>query len=145
MKQPVYEWDENTGYAGCTYTDKYGRTSCGIAMCHKDDRDVMSWRNGQTIAEYRARIAYAKTKRNDERIALEALNRLYYGVKQSKHYNPKGYMETMLRRQIEQRTESYAEMKQYVKRLKADFRIYMTKMKELNQKYRDKMHPPLDL
>ena len=136
MREPIYEWNEDAGIAECAYVDNMNRTFSGVAMCHPEDKDIMSWRNGYSIAEYRARIAYAKTKRDDAKIALDALNQLYYSVKHSSKYNEKDYMAKMLQRQIQLRKDEYDGLRGYLKQLKYDFKWYMNKMDEINAKYR---------
>lgn len=100
MKQPVYTWDEELGVATCTIFYKdiefYGQ-----AICHPDDKDMMSRLVGQTIADMRATLWYLRHVRDNElRPQLQVLYQLYYSMKHSKNFNPKSYEAKMLYKQI---------------------------------------------
>lgn len=141
---PDYTWDQETGIATCRYIDKFNREFTGTAVCHPEDEDIKSWRSGYTIAEYRTRIALAKAKNNDAKIAYEAVRQIYYSIKHSKNYNDDSYEAKMIKHQLKLRQEEVAQTKSDYKLLKADFRLYMRKKDELNQKYREQKDSQLD-
>lgn len=100
IKQPNYEWHEN-GIACCTlfYNNLQFK---GVAYCHPDDEDMMSKLTGQIIAEYRATIQYLRHIRDNEiQPQLKALWQLYYSMKHSKQFTPRGYEARMLYKQIQ--------------------------------------------
>ena len=75
-----YNIFEDTGTTVCTLTDSNGKTYRGVAYCHDADRDMQSEKVGMAIANARAKIELYKTCRDDSRLALAALNQLYYDV-----------------------------------------------------------------
>lgn len=99
-KEPVFEWNEEIGQAYCVITDKKDRIFVGTATCHPDDADMKSRRTGEEIAFRRARIESMRAVRSDLQNELDALNQLYYSMKQSTRFNPKSYENIMLQRRI---------------------------------------------
>ena len=72
----------------------------GIAKCHPDDSDMCSEKTGSEIACRRANIDALRSYRDELKIALKALNQLYYSMNKSKKFNAKSYENRMLQRQI---------------------------------------------
>ena len=101
MKQePIFNWDPEEGVASCIIKYK-NQTFCGVAMCHEEDKDMMSEKTGMEIAYRRATIDYLKYVRDMElKPALKALKQLYYTMKHSTHFNPKSYENSKLQRHI---------------------------------------------
>lgn len=101
MKQePILNWDPEEGVASCIIKYK-NQTFCGVAMCHEEDKDMMSEKTGMEIAYRRATIDYLKYVRDMElKPALKALKQLYYTMKHSTHFNPKSYENSKLQRHI---------------------------------------------
>ena len=101
MKQePIFNWDPEEGVASCIIKYK-NQTFCGVAVCHKEDKDMMSEKTGMEIAYRRATIDYLKYVRDMElKPALKALKQLYYTMKHSTHFNPKSYENSKLQRHI---------------------------------------------
>ena len=101
MKQePIFNWDSEEGVASCIIKYK-NQTFCGVAMCHEEDKDMMSEKTGMEIAYRRATIDYLKYVRDMElKPALKALKQLYYTMKHSTHFNPKSYENSKLQRHI---------------------------------------------
>lgn len=101
MKQePIFNWDPEKGVASCIIKYK-NQTFCGVAMCHEEDKDMMSEKTGMEIAYRRATIDYLKYVRDMElKPALKALKQLYYTMKHSTHFNPKSYENSKLQRHI---------------------------------------------
>ena len=101
MKQePIFNWDPDEGVASCIIKYK-NQTFCGVAMCHEEDKDMMSEKTGMEIAYRRATIDYLRYVRDMElKPALKALKQLYYTMKHSTHFNPKSYENSKLQRHI---------------------------------------------
>lgn len=101
IKSVRSEYDEESRITYCYITDEKGRMYIGIAMCHEDDIDMLSWRTGDEIAYRRARMDYLRGQRDTElKPRLAALKQLYYSMKHSSNFNPKSYENYMLQRQI---------------------------------------------
>ena len=98
MKEPIFKYENETTI--CEVIDNMGRVFKGESHCHPDDKDFESLITGGTIAESRARIAAARTYRDDLKIKLSVLRQLYYCMKQSSHFNENSYETKMLLRQI---------------------------------------------
>lgn len=100
MKQPIFNWDEQTGTASCI-VEGYNTVFVGTAVCHPDDADMCSMKTGCEIAYRRAEIKALRYYRDCElKPALAALKQLYYSMNRSKRFNPKSYENNMLQRQI---------------------------------------------
>lgn len=101
IKSVRSEYDEESRITYCYITDEKERMYIGIAMCHEDDIDMLSWRTGDEIAYRRARMDYLRGQRETElKPRLAALKQLYYSMKHSSNFNPKSYENHMLQRQI---------------------------------------------
>jgi hypothetical protein len=98
--KPIFHYDKETGCSTCVIETKYGKFS-GTACCHPDDMDMASEKVGCEIAYCRAAIDSLKYERDNViSPSLKALKQLYYSMKHSKKFNPKGYENKMLQRQI---------------------------------------------
>ena len=96
-KEPMYIWDEETGYASCTIIDDKGRNFIGKAYVHPDDRDFCSEKTGCHIAMMRACIKYLQSVKRDElKPKLAILKQLYYASNRSKEHSPRSYESKML-------------------------------------------------
>jgi hypothetical protein len=100
IREPIFDWDKETGIASCILTDGE-REYYGEAICHDDDLDMMNEKTGCEIAFRRASIKALREKKRDLKLQLSALNQLYYSMKHSKNFNPKSYENKMLQRQIQ--------------------------------------------
>jgi len=134
MKEPTFYYKD--GYAKCTAEDDMGRVFIGEAWCAEEDKDFESMIMGSTIAEMRARIAAAKTYRDDLKIKLSALNQLYYSMKHSKQFNPKSYENIMLHRQIKMIKNDLEIAKHQLAVLKLDLYEYINMKDEHHKKIR---------
>lgn len=96
----LYDFDPVDGIAHVTFIigDKKFR---GTAICHEQDKDMMSEKTGLYLAEQRATIAYLQDVRdNDIKPKLQMLEHIYDGFQQSKYFNEKSYESRFIRRQI---------------------------------------------
>lgn len=101
IKSVRCEYNEESRITYCYINDEKGRMYIGIAMCHEDDIDMLSWRTGEEIAYRRARMDYLRGQRETElKPRLAALKQLYYSMKHSSKFNPNSYENCMLQRQI---------------------------------------------
>ena len=97
--EPSFKYDKQTKSTICELTD--GREFfCGKAFCHPEDMDMGNEKIGSEIAFRRAYIKLLKRDKLDVKVALAALNQLYYSMKHSKKFNPTSYENKMLQRQI---------------------------------------------
>lgn len=102
-KEPMFSWDAETGVATCII-ESDNQVFVGGAMCHPDDRDMLSEKTGCEIAYQRAVIKALRYYRDAEiKPALAALKQLYYSMNRSKYFNEKSYENRMLQRQIHQK------------------------------------------
>lgn len=131
MKEPIFEYKDN--YTKCTVIDNLGREFVGEAHCHPDDKDFDSQITGSTIAEMRARIAAARTYRDDLKIKLAALNQLMYSMEQSSKFNRKSYEAKMLYRQIRLMKDDLDIAKHQLAVLKLDLFEYMQSKDEVHK------------
>jgi hypothetical protein len=100
MKEPIFEFNKDTGFSKCIIKDKE-LEFIGTAQCHPDDMDMNSHFTGMTIAEMRAELAAFRHIRDNEIIPeLRALKELHGTMKHSKRFNPKSYENVMLQRAI---------------------------------------------
>jgi hypothetical protein len=130
MKKPTYTWNEELGIAKCTiYCNNL--EFYGSAHCHPDDEDMMSKLTGQTIAEARALIEYLRHIRDNElRPQIKILYQLYYNMKHSKEYSPRGYEAKMLYKQIVRLEEDLTNIKEQIELTKNFIREYIDKKDE---------------
>ena len=101
MKKIVeFDFDVDTGVTTCFIT-LGTKVYYGTAVCHPEDRDMLSEYTGNEIAHTRARIDMLQDIRDNE-IApgLKALKHLESCIVTSQNYNRKAYESRMLRRQI---------------------------------------------
>lgn len=74
VKEPTYDWDDETGLATITLYDDKGHEFYGFAQCHPIDQDMKSEKTGFQIAETRAVNKYLTHVRDNEiKPALAAL------------------------------------------------------------------------
>lgn len=101
MKEPIFDYNEETGITVCHISDNKNNTFTGIANCHDDDRDFMSRLTGCEIAFRRAKIEQLRfIRENDLKPRLAALEQLYYSMNRSSQFDEKSYPNRMLQRQI---------------------------------------------
>ena len=101
MKKIVeFEFDADSGVTTCFIT-RGTKVYYGTAVCHPEDRDMLSEYTGTEIAHTRARIDMLQDIRDNEIIpSLKALEHLESCIVTSQNYDRKAYESRMLRRQI---------------------------------------------
>lgn len=125
-REPEFIWNEQAGIATCVLEDDKGRNHVGVAACHPEDRDMMTDKVGCEIALRRAEIEALRSYiRDDLKPGLAALNQLYYSIKHSKKFTPKSYESIMLYRQIRQKEEDIALVKEMIEERKSELRFYI--------------------
>ena len=114
MGQPIFDYNETTATATCCL-EFDGQVFVGTAQAHPDDMDMASKLVGQDIAYRRAMIKYLSFVRDYQiKPELRALERLYYTMAHSTHYNSKSYESKMLRRQLRQLESDLATIKEEI-------------------------------
>lgn len=137
MKQePIFNWDPEEGVASCIIKYK-NQTFCGVAMCHEEDKDMMSEKTGMEIAYRRATIDYLKYVRDMElKPALKALKQLYYTMKHSTHFNPKSYENSKLQRHIRMYEFDLETINELIDNERKNLKDYIDKKDEFYKKTR---------
>ena len=96
-RQPLFDWDPETGIATCIIFDKNDQTYVGMAQCHPDDIDI--------ALERAAIYGLQSIRKNELKPELASLKQLYYSMNRSKYFNPKSYEARTLKRQIKIKEE----------------------------------------
>lgn len=137
MKQePIFNWDPEEGVASCIIKYK-NQTFCGVAMCHEEDKDMMSEKTGMEIAYHRATIDYLKYVRDMElKPALKALKQLYYTMKHSTHFNPNSYENSKLQRHIRMYEFDLETINELIVNERKNLKDYIDKKDEFYKKTR---------
>lgn len=137
MKQePIFNWDPEEGVASCIIKYK-NQTFCGVAMCHEEDKDMMSEKTGMEIAYRRATIDYLKYVRDMElKPALKALKQLYYTMKHSTHFNPNSYENSKLQRHIRMYEFDLETINELIVNERKNLKDYIDKKDEFYKKTR---------
>lgn len=132
---PYFAFDKESGTATCILYDN-DKTYCGAALCHPDDRDMMSKRTGLEIAYRRAEIQALRGFRDEIKIELRALKQLYYSINRSKYYNSKNYEARMLNRHIAMTESDLEVVKETIKNKNKELRDYITDKDNFYKKVR---------
>lgn len=135
MKEPKFEWDENTGFASCTIYYK-NMEFCGIASCHDIDIDMKSEKTGCTIALLRAEIEYYIYTKKEITSQLNILKTLYGNMKTSKKFNIHSYEAKCIRREIYRVKEDLRVATDLLKDKRAELHSFITSKDEMYQKIR---------
>ena len=104
-KEPLFDYNSETGISSCLIEDRDGNIIYGIAKCHPDDMDMANEKTGCDFAYRRAYIKVLQAYKKELKTELKVLKQLYYSMNRSKYFNPKSYENKMLQRQIRQRQE----------------------------------------
>lgn len=125
IKEPYFEWNEESGQSVCILDDKKDKLFIGTATCHDDDRDMMSQKTGERISYFRAKIEYLKNVRDNLKIQLQALNQLYYSMNTSKKFNAESYENKMLQRQIRIKSSDLETIKEIIAQEQEELRNFI--------------------
>ena len=136
MKEPIFNWDADSGIATCELWDADGNMHVGTAVCHADDADMMSEKTGLDIARRRAEINAYKAYKYKLQNELGALKQLYYSMKHSSKFNPKSYENIMLQRQIKLKEEDIATVKDMILGERIKLKIYIAEKDALYKQLR---------
>lgn len=140
MKQePKFDYDAELGTTICEYEDKYGRWFVGMAVCAPEDEDVKSEFTGYSIAEYKAKIEYAKARKIDMLMRYEALRDLYFSMKHSSHFNPKSYEGRRIKKHYMRALADLKEARAIYQELQAGLRKYIEAKDKIANEYRAKV------
>ena len=137
MNKPIFEWDEELGYASCILTD--GKNYFyGSAHCHEEDKDMKSEKTGCEIAYIRAEIQALIHLRDFEiKPMLAAYKQLFYSMNKSKHFNAKSYENKMLQRKIREKEFDLATTNKMIATEKTNLREYLKIKDEFYTKVRN--------
>lgn len=116
--------------------DEENNNFIGKATCCEEDYDFESEKIGYTIAHLRAVIKTAKYGKRKLKHELKALKQLYYSVNMSKHFNPKGYMEKMLYRQIQQKEDDIEALNDAIKDIQQNITMFIEKKDKYHNQVR---------
>ena len=132
----TYIFDDKTGVGYCSIFE-YGLEFTGIAVCHPDDRDILSERTGCEIANRRAYLELLYHER-DNIIApqLKALKQLYYSINKSKNFNKKGYAEKALYRHVRMLEHDLTAIKAEIATEKQSLKDYINGKEKFYQRHR---------
>lgn len=136
-KLPEFMWNEETGTCTCgIYLDDFLQ-GFGIAECADQDRDVMSQRTGEHIAELRAQINLLQNYKNRElHPGLKALKHLKSTMINSKSYNPDSYESKRLNVEIKNFQKDILDIQAAIESLKQDLYEYINLKEEIYQRQR---------
>ena len=136
-REPEFMWNPEAGVATCILEDSEGRNHVGVAACHPEDRDMMTDKVGCEIALKRAEIEALQSYIRDElKPGLAALKQLYFSMKHSRKFNPKGYEAVMLYRQMRQKEEDIEFIKEMIAVRKQELKFYIDSKDIFYQKTR---------
>lgn len=138
-RQPIFEWNEESGVASCILTNGQ-KCYVGTAQCHSEDEDMQSEKTGCEIAFKRARIKVWQGYRDELKIKFAALNQLYYSMKHSSHFNEKSYENKMLQRQINLIKFDLDTIKEMIDYERKELRDYIKNKDIFYNKVRERRH-----
>ena len=133
-----FEFDLDSGVTRC-FTTRGDKLYLGAAICHDDDRDMISEYTGCEIAETRANIEMLKDIRDSEIIpALKAIKHLQSCIETSKYFNKKSYESRMIRRQVCKLENDLERINNSIKSEKEFLKDYIAKKEKIYQRLRAK-------
>lgn len=133
-----FEFDPASGVSNCFIT-RGDKVYFGSAICHDDDRDMISEITGTEIAQTRANIDMLKCIRDNEIIpGLKALKHLQSCIQDSKNYNKRSYEARMLRRQVCRYEENLNSINAAIASEKKFLKDYTTAKEKIYTKIRAK-------
>lgn len=131
-----YEYDAENGVAFC-YIEEFGQIFNGAAICHPDDKDMMSERTGCEIANRRAYIELLKYERDCIIApALKALKQLYYSLNTNKNFNRKSLEAKRIYRHIRMYENELAVIKAELASEKQGLKDYIAGKEKFYQRHR---------
>ena len=108
----------------------------GKAVCNPKDYDMYSVRTGENIAFTRAQIKMLQAEKREMRIKLEALLHLQSTIKNSKHYNIKGYVENRISNHITIYYNDILNIQEDIEDLRKILKDYIDGKEKIYQKIR---------
>lgn len=136
-KLPEFTWDEVSGMTTCTIILDDFLQGFGIAECADQDRDVISQRTGEYIAELRAQINLLQNYKNRELYpGLKALLHLKSTMTNSKLHNPDSYESKRLNIEIKNLRKDIADIQGAIKETKQTLYDYINAKENMYQRQR---------
>ena len=140
-KQPEFTWNEETGVCSCAIILDDFMQGFGIAECHPQDRDMISRRTGEHIAELRAQINLLQNYKNRElRPGLKALLHLKGTMVKSAQYNPDSYESKRLNVEIKNYRKDIEDIECGIQAAKHDLYDYINVKEQMYQRIRKDDH-----
>lgn len=136
MKQPIFNYNPETGITTCTIEDNEHNLYIGTATCHEQDRDMMNEKVGCEIALAKAAMKFYKGLIKRTRHELAGLNQLFFSINKSGRYNHDAYESIMLRKLIEHKEDDINAYKEVIGSLKYDLAVYTGTKEALYKKLR---------
>ena len=124
-RQPVFDWNEETGVATCVLKDKE-HSYYGVAHCSPKDEDMKSQKTGLTIAYRRAFISALCQRRDELKNQLKGLHDFYYSINTSKYFDKNSYPIRQLTSSIKRLEFYLRSIREEIKIEKDDLRKYMS-------------------
>ena len=138
-KQPIYEWDEESGLATCCIWLDDFLQGYGVAQCADRDKDMKSERTGLYIAELRAQINILQNYKNRElRPQLKILKHLKGTMQISTRYNPDSYEAKRLNKEIKNIEKDINFIQDKIDIIKQQLKDYMSAKEKLFKRIREK-------
>ena len=140
-KQPEFTWDDTSGICGCAIILDDYMHGFGLAQCADEDRDMISERTGQHIAEMRARINLLQCYKNNElRPGLKALEHLRSTMVLSKKHNPESYERKRLNIEIRNIKKDIIDIENAIEAEKKNLYQYINDKEHIYQRIRANDH-----
>lgn len=109
----------------------------GKAVCDPKDYDMYSKITGENIAFTRAQIKMLQSEKKEVRAKLEALLHLQSTIKNSKHYNVKGYVENRISNHITIYYNDILNIQEDIEDLRKILKDYIDGKEKIYQKIRE--------
>lgn len=135
-----YEWNAETGTTTCSIISPLTKNLIiATAQCHSDDFDMSNKLTGEDIAIRRLDIKILQDYvKNWLKPGLAALKQLYYTMKHSSKYSPRGYEAKRLYRQIKIYEEEIEVCQEEIAFQKADLHQLILKKDAFYKSIRNK-------
>ena len=130
-----FSWDPETGEALCLIQKK-GKVYYGTAICSPEDTDMMNEKTGCYIAEQRAKLMMLRDQRDESKVELRALIKLYSSMNTSKYFDIDSYPIRRLLSHIKQLVQDIEDYKNLIKYERDALTNYIKAKEEFYQKIR---------
>lgn len=133
--EPLFCFSKEDGTALCVLSTKR-KSYVGTATCSPTDQDMMSEKTGCEIAYRRALITALRSRRDELKIQIKALQTYYYTMNNSKYFEEDSYPIRRLKSHIDMLNDELAETKKLLKEEQNYLKKYMENKTEFYTKIR---------